>query len=146
MRVKDQPRTRTRSRTLARTRTLTLTRTLTRTLPPTPTPNPDQAPDAIEFSPSGNEFSAQLDSTISEFVSMLKSRVGTLISNDAFRRYTQPQTPAPAPTNPAPDSDSDSDPNPNPNPNPHLYLTRYTQPVINGRQDSAEINEAQPST
>ena len=49
-----------------------------------------QAPDAIEFSPSGNEFSAQLDATISEFVSMLKSRVGTLISHDAFRRYTQP--------------------------------------------------------
>ena len=62
-----------------------------------------QAPDAIEFSPSGNEFSAQLDATISEFVSMLKSRVGTLISHDAFRRYTQP--------------------------------------VINGRQDSVEINE-----
>jgi len=62
-----------------------------------------QAPDAIEFSPSGNEFSMRLDGTISEFVNMLKTMVGTLISNDRFKRYTQP--------------------------------------VINGRQDSVEINE-----
>jgi len=62
-----------------------------------------QAPDAIEFSPSGNEFSLRLDGTISEFVNMLKTMVGTLIAHDAFKRYTQP--------------------------------------VINGRQDQVEINE-----
>ena len=40
-----------------------------------------QAPDSIEFSPSGNEFSLRLDGTISEFVNMLKTMVGTLIAH-----------------------------------------------------------------
>ena len=50
----------------------------------------------------GARVRAPIDATISEFVNMLKM-VGTLITHDAF--------------------------------------TRYTQPVINGRQDSVEINE-----
>ncbi len=61
-----------------------------------------QAPDSIEFSPSGHEFAQRIDATIGDFVNMLKT-VGTLISSEAFRRYTQP--------------------------------------VINGRQDTVEINE-----
>lgn len=61
-----------------------------------------QSPDSIEFSPTGQEFSVRIDSTISEFVNMLKM-VGTLISSDRFKRYTQP--------------------------------------VINGRQDTVELNE-----
>ena len=60
------------------------------------------APDSIEFSPSGHEFAQKIDATISDFVNMLKT-VGTLITHEAFKRYTQP--------------------------------------VINGRQDSVEINE-----
>ena len=61
-----------------------------------------QAPDSIEFSPSGHEFAQRIDATISDFVNMLKT-VGTLITHEAFKRYTQP--------------------------------------IINGRQDTVEINE-----
>lgn len=61
-----------------------------------------QLPDSIEFSPSGLDFSQRIDATITDFVNMLKM-VGTLISSDRFKRYTQP--------------------------------------VINGRQDTIEINE-----
>ena len=32
-----------------------------------------QAPDAIEFSPSGHEFAQRIDATISDFVNMLKT-------------------------------------------------------------------------
>ena len=59
-------------------------------------------PESIEFSPSGHEFALRIDATINDFVGMLKT-VGSLITHEAFKRYTQP--------------------------------------VINGRQDSADINE-----
>ena len=62
-----------------------------------------QQPDSIEFSPSAADFSTRIDATISEFVNMLKCRVGTLLSNERFKRFTQP--------------------------------------VINGRQDAPDLNE-----
>eukprot|EP00965_Chrysotila_dentata_P058414 1937353-Pleurochrysis_carterae.AAC.1 len=62
-----------------------------------------EEPDIIDCEPSGNQLSASIDATVSDFVWMLKTHVGTLISNEQFRRFTQP--------------------------------------VINGRQDSVEINE-----
>ena len=61
-----------------------------------------QAPDQIEFSPSGHEFAHRIDATIGDFVNMLKT-VDTLIEHEAFKKYTQP--------------------------------------VINGRQDAIEITE-----
>ena len=62
-----------------------------------------EEPQTIQCEPSGQQLSNSIDATVSAFVSMLKTHVGTLISNEHFRRYTQP--------------------------------------VINGRQDTVEINE-----
>jgi hypothetical protein len=107
-----------------------------------------QAPNSIEFSPSGHEFAQRIDATISDFVNMLKT-----VRRRRRRRHAQLQ----------PATRECSQPR-----GALLWpaacwvsarvcicrwcgqvgtlisseaFKRYTQPVINGRQDTVEINE-----